>query len=488
MSNLVEDAEVVSGEHQAYRTVQLLQGGSMVLIPTPSPDPKVPLHLHRDAYSAIAVLVTSGLAAVFPSVLEEYPPEDATRATDLMVYPTLFMGIGNLFSMPLCVALGRRPSLSSHITGRNIYSLAAGQSEALAPLIVEEIHFLHERSAKLSWFVGFQTVVTAAMLYLIATFINAAVLVLAFFFVVETKFDRPRGTDSEFVTFIFPTRRSIEVQELIILVFRECLSPDTDGVDRETHILQPEVFGSRTWRHDVKIFHFKPDWIQTVTFYKETAQSLCLLSIVWMLWLNGAFLGIYVYQSSTFAVISMAPPCLFQYRSLGYVQLVQFLDCALFVPLLGYGSDMLVRALSKWRNGTFQPEYRLILLSLPVLSAITSCVFFGQAGTSPDRWHWMTIVAPCNFGYFSFIGANLIGITYIVDSFPRKAGPLLLVLCAGRGFISSGLSYSTFPLINLIGYNGAMNVFAIVSGVLGVKAFPVYYFGARIRIWATNKV
>lgn len=86
------------------------------------------------------------------------------------------MGIGNLISMPLCVAIGRRPvflgtlvlcvassiwcanakSLNSHIAGRDIFSLAAGQSEALAPMIVQEIFFLHERGRAIAWFVGIE--------------------------------------------------------------------------------------------------------------------------------------------------------------------------------------------------------------------------------------------------------------------------------------------------------------------------------------------
>lgn len=172
------------------------------------------------------------MGSVFPSVLKEYAPSEATRATDLLTYPTLFMAIGNLLSMPLSVTVGRRPvflaslvllvvsgiwcafpgSLSSHIAGRNFYSIAAGQSEALAPYIIEEIHFLHERSAKLSWFIGIQTAMTAGMFvattyivpawgtkwwYLIITFLNAAVLILSVPFVVETKYDRPEDADSE---------------------------------------------------------------------------------------------------------------------------------------------------------------------------------------------------------------------------------------------------------------------------------------------------
>lgn len=136
------------------------------------------------------------------------------------------MGIGNLISMPLCVAIGRRPvflfslvllvasgiwcacakDLDTHIAGRDILSMAAGQSEALAPMIVQEIHFLHERGTKLAWFIAVQTIGTSAMFlattyivpawglrwwYGIMTVVCGLTLIVAFFFVVETRYERP---------------------------------------------------------------------------------------------------------------------------------------------------------------------------------------------------------------------------------------------------------------------------------------------------------
>ena len=100
-------------------------------------------------------------------------PDSGTKTNDLMTYPTLLMGLGNLISMPIAMAAGRRivflasivimiagglwcslsTSLDSHIAGRAIMSLVAGQSEALAPLMVQEIFFLHEKGNKLGWFI-----------------------------------------------------------------------------------------------------------------------------------------------------------------------------------------------------------------------------------------------------------------------------------------------------------------------------------------------
>jgi hypothetical protein len=256
----------------------------------------------------------------------------------------------------------------------------------------------------------------------------------------------------------------------------------------QNHVLQPEKFGPRTWRHSLTIFHFAPDWKACALFYKETAQALILPNFLWLVLLNGVFLGVYVFQASTFAQILSSPPYLFQGQWLGLVQLVQILDCVLMVPLLGYGSDMLVKRMSKWHNGVFQPEYRLIPLIIPAVAIVISCVIYGQAGQSPNSWPWMAIVAPYHLGYFAFLGANQVGITYAVDCFPKRAGPLLLLICAGRGFISFALSYSTVPITSTIGYNGGMNIYAIIGGILSACGIPVYFFGGLARNWASRRI
>lgn len=163
------------------------------------------------------------------------------------------------------------------------------------------------------------------------------------------------------------------------------------------------------------------------------------------------------------------------------MQLVQVLDCAILIPLLGYGTDFLVKGMSKWRRGIFLSEYRLLPLVFPFACGILSAVIYGRGAADPQHWSWMSIVGPYHLGYFGFIGCNVISIAYCVDSFPRKAGPLLLVICAGRGFISFGLSYSTVPAIAALGYDGAMDVFAIVSGVLAALLLPAYFSGPWFR-------
>lgn len=75
------------------------------------------------------------------------------------------MGVGNLICMPLALSVGRRfiylaslvialvggllaayaPTYNWHLGARMVLGLAAGNSEALIPMMIQEIHFMHER-------------------------------------------------------------------------------------------------------------------------------------------------------------------------------------------------------------------------------------------------------------------------------------------------------------------------------------------------------
>ncbi|KAH6637830.1 major facilitator superfamily transporter [Boeremia exigua] len=523
----IEDIEASQEieHHRARGTVKLLDDNTVILIPTPSPDPKDPLNLPKwhkftivfivAVYGAFSVLCTSALGAVAPVLIHLYPPEDAERATDLLTYPTLFMGIGNLISMPLCEAIGRRPvflatlvlciassiwcanakTLSSHIAGRNVFSLAAGQSEALAPMIVQEIFFLHERGRGLAWFVGIENVIVAVMFYAttviipnpqlglkwwygIIAIINAALLTLAYVFLYESKYNRPSDAESGEVHLRFNDNGEVDKQGQQEAIFRVTTA--------QTHRIDEGTWGPRTWKHSLKLISNKPNWWATVRFYKETGQGLLIPTLLWLLLLNGAYLGVYVYHASTFAQILAQPPYLFKNQWLGLIQLSQVVAATLVVPLLGYGSDIIVKMMSRRHKGVYEPEFRLISLAVPVALMIMACVIYGRA--AEEHWHWAAIALTYHIGFFAFNGANLVAITYLVDSFPSKAGPLLLLVCAGRGFISFGLSYSTVPAVQVLGYKTSMNIFAIVCGVLGGIAIPAYFFGKRVRETATRLI
>lgn len=422
------------------------------------------------------------MGAIFTAVVQDYPGQ-AQKANDLLTYPTLFMGIGNLISMPLAMAIGRRPvflasmallvasgiwcafskSLESHIAGRDIMALAAGQSEALVPLIVQEIHFLHEKGKKLSWFVAIENVAVScffiATQFLVASYgwrwwyglfsiINAVLMVLSFIFVAETAFDRTGKVDA----------------------------------GEQKTLKSHSVTGGR-WTDGLKLINITPRFDKIPTFYIRLVQGLGMPTILWVLCLNGIFLGLYVFAAATFAGILVGEYHM-SFTNLAFVQGAQIIDCIIFLPLLGYGGDALIKYMAKRNNSFYKPEYRLFPLIIPAIVAVISAIIFGRAAANPTWGHWYDIAITYTAIYFGFLGANLIGITYTVDSFPTRAGPLLVLVCAGRGIISFGLSYSVLPAVASLGYDGSTLVFGVLCGAFAAVGVPVYFFGPRLRKWS----
>lgn len=186
----------------------------------------------------------------------------------------------------------------------------------------------------------------------------------------------------------------------------------------QNHKVDEATWGPRTWKHSLKLINAKPNWWATVQFYKETGQGLIIPTTFWLLILNGAYLGVYVYHASTFAQILAQPPYLFKNQWLGLVQLSQVVAATLIVPILGYGSDFVVKILSRRNRGVYEPEFRLIALAMPVALMIIACVIYGRA--AQEHWNWFAIVSTYHIGFFAFNAANTVGITYLVDSVSHR--------------------------------------------------------------------
>jgi len=118
---------------------------------------------------------------------------------------------------------------------------------------------------------------------------------------------------------------------------------------------------------------------------------------------------------------------------------------------------------------------------LPIIVGVITAVLYGQAGTHPESYHWFTAVWALAAYYFCFVGANIVAITYLLDSYPARAGPLLIIVCAFRGVISFGVTFGITPFIENEGYDGAFNTFGGLTGALGLIAVPLYFFGKQIR-------
>ncbi|KAL4905551.1 hypothetical protein BDW74DRAFT_177920 [Aspergillus multicolor] len=504
-------------------TVRLTEG-KIVYIPTPTADPQDPLNMaiwqKWIVLVVISIFSTLGLALVsgFGGLLGFYigPYEAIGKGYDdithLMTYPTLFMGLGNLIGMPLAIGVGRRIVLLSstvvlvvgailcatqknydwHLWSRCVVGLAAGQSEALVPMITQEIFFLHERSKALMGQQAIQVSLTAVWVLFAGEIANAitpqwwyglgaalagAQLVLAFFFLPETKYERSLAS--------FQEGDSTSEGDADAKV-------GADVVCTERPPLDFERYAPRTWRSDMRLWVGKPDWVMVWDVLRQTFELLLFPNVFWALCLNGLTIGTNIAIGTTYANILHAPPYNWPNKSASYVNCGQIVVALLALPLLGHGSDWIAKYRARKNNGLHEPETRIISLIIPIIVGTFTAVLYGQAGQHPDDYHWFIYAWAVAAYYFCFVGANIVAITYLLDSYPARAGPLLVIICAFRGIISFGTSYGTATFVETHGYDGAFGTFAGLTAGLGLLGVPIYFWGKRIRAftgrWARGEV
>jgi hypothetical protein len=297
------------------------------------------------------------------------------------------------------------------------------------------------------------------------------VLVLACLLVPESRYDRP--TDA-FDGLVHIHHEDNEVNHVM------------RGTTHHGVELDFVRFKARSIKHDLKVFHGSADWKAAYDCCKQMFHCLLFPNMLWIVLMQSCVLGIYVVMVTEFAGILVAPPNNFGFASLGFVQGGQIVVSIIMVPVLGYGSDLLVKILARRNGGVTEPEHRLIPLMLPAIIVVISCVFFGLGGSDPERWSAWSIIISFNAEYFGFIGIVLIGFTYALDSYPERAGPLLVLICFVRGLVSFGISYGVTNFVGAKGYDGALNICAIIMGVLSAFGFPVYFFGKKIRAFTTK--
>lgn len=165
-------------------------------------------------------------------------PPDLGRISLLATIPLLTNGVASYLLVPMSTAVGRRPvmllastcacaggawaalsrGLGEHLAARVLQGLGAGAMEALIPLVVQDMFFLHERNTWMSTIISSQGIIFIAlgvtkpyiaanhgwrMIYWITTGFGMVAWALLLLFLPETRWTRSKEelSRSFFVSF-----------------------------------------------------------------------------------------------------------------------------------------------------------------------------------------------------------------------------------------------------------------------------------------------
>ncbi|KZL75655.1 major facilitator superfamily protein [Colletotrichum incanum] len=466
-------------------------GDEVILIPTPSEDPRDPLNLprwhkqlivgiivlyHADAISGLCLLTALSVLIVF--IMPDYEREGVTphQISNLFTVPSLFLGIGNLVSMPVAVAVGRRPvmlvstmllfmSAVLCATNRNYHWHLGGRMVAIR--CSSDIYFLHQRARVFQIYSSAEVLLNSSLViassymadalgwrswYWMFAGLSGVAMILTVLFVLETA--------------LLPAQSDVPIP------INRSRSPGPKYTAMgERRVVNAERYEERTFSSDLQVFARKPTWPRCWLCLKQIGQVFLFPHVLWVAVNNGLFQGIDISIQMTYAETLVKPPYNWANTSVSLLQLGQVLIVLLCMPLIGWLSDYVIRCAARRNQGVHEPEQRLIAWILPMATALILTILYGYILKNPERFHWMAIASVVDGYLIVMFGANIVGTTYLIDSHPSFAGAILVALPLTRGLVGFEVSKHTMQYLANIGPVTTFSIYTAISAafcLLGV--------------------
>ncbi|KAK4050237.1 hypothetical protein OIV83_003558 [Microbotryomycetes sp. JL201] len=513
---------VLSTSKHVDGDVQLLDANNnKQLVPVPSSSPRDPLNFSFQRklwitvaccwFSIMSLALIGNAGPLIPYWIREYHPPPAnvsiTSIINLTTWPSLFTGVGNYIFIPLALFAGRRFSLlvasivclaatigagackdySGHMTARIFQGLSSGVTESLLPLILTDITFVHNRGFIFAVYWTAQSILSSIFgiagpyiaassswrsYYWVFAGTVGAGIVMNFFFIPETRFNRPPAMiDGQIIyTDVYGEQITLTEEQAIEKGLNNTADIDMrplgfveslklwDGASKETAML-------------------------ALRSYVEMAKCLSSPGLLWTIAYSGVILGVNIAFSLTYAT-NLIQNYGWSESQTGLIQIATIPAGLAATFYSGIVMDKLALRSARKNNGVHTPESRLPIIIIPSICVILGTVLYGYSLDDPDMFgrHWIAPVIFFAFMVFGFISSLITTTTFSVECCPRAPGPALVLGVGGKNLVAFGLSYGLVPLVQTSGgvYSYATVLGSAVAGAT-VLAIPVYFFNHRWR-------
>jgi hypothetical protein len=280
--------------------------------------------------------------------------------------------------------------------------------EALIPLIVQDLCFIHQRNKAMSAVLSSQGIVLLSLgiaaPYLAANytwryiyFITSGLGILAFLllcaFVPETRWTRSKEELSG--QNIWPLRPGHN-------------RPDLDE----------GTYGPRTLWTNVGFFQFGFEFRKAGISMLNTLRTTIFPVIVWGVLANSVFIIAVQAAGQITSFVLLAQGWRFQYVGLANIP---FFAASVMVYFFGGPlADRLSNAVTKWNGGGREPEHHLANLAFPFVAGVAGCFIYGYAGD--NNLHWAVTLLGFFLIVFGFLTTMTLLNVFVVESYPMWAG------------------------------------------------------------------
>jgi hypothetical protein len=135
---------------------------------------------------------------------------------------------------------------------------------------------------------------------------------------------------------------------------------------------------------------------------------------------------------------------------------------------------------TKKNHGTYEPENRLYLVTIPLVLTTAGCIVFGYGVQKALSW------VSLFFGYgmmsVSLTAVPTITMAYVSDCQFAVNSDVLLLVNGLKNIVAFGFLYGVVPWVDEAGYVDSFGTMAgIFAGIVGIGAVLLILAGARVR-------
>ncbi|KAF4464169.1 HOL1 substrate-H+ antiporter [Fusarium albosuccineum] len=507
LANMADQIEAIPGtvhlvDSQGNMESQHAQGAEhdIVLVPAPSSHPDDPLNWsprrkYLSAFCMAAYVLVIGIcSSALYSTLG--PLSDATGLTynDLNSgtgYMFLFFGWGCIIWQAIAVQYGKRPvyllttagtlgvmvwqpyvrSNGEWIATKILQGIFGAPMESLAEITVSDVFFTHERGKFIALYVRLATAMAllrsswgsstmdkvTTWQYWCAIFC-AVLLVIIFFFMEETKFDRAK----------YMTSAHIEGQALPSTTHTES-GPDSknEADDKqdgdEDHARATTTLSRVSGPHDVDVEFTKKSRLARLKpierknlrgenrLVKLISRPILLLAfpiIVYSGFIYGCNIVWLSVLNATESMVLSNRPYSMSTSTVGLTFIAPLVGTTLACVYTGIFGDRFIVKMARRNNGFMEAEHRLWPF-LPSLILIPfGCILFGVGAY--HQVHWFGIVFAMGVISFTTTAGSQMSIAYCIDCYRDLASEALATAIIIRNTMSFGIGYGAEKYWNTV--------------------------------------
>ncbi|KAF2851425.1 MFS general substrate transporter [Plenodomus tracheiphilus IPT5] len=498
-------------------TYLITNTGKTLKLPVPSDSKADPLNWSQwktagaifavALYSVVCLTAAQAASVILAGIQADFEDENIAPwlLKALVTGPSLFMGVGCFFWVPLSIGMGRRPTLmiativviiamiwasearsfSSLVVATCFIGMGEGLGLSLAFLMVIDLTYINQRSKAIAlmWCVAgcmgtsgvaLVPVITHhgrdwRLFYHYWTITLVASLIVTFALYPETYFKRPTVAFDGMILLQSATEK--------LTVYQDVEKDSSIYRDLPEYPLRTGFAGLRD-RLGLARSPFA-SWVSMGRCFLQMGYCAANPLIFWVFIASSFNSASMILIGSTYARILLSPPYNISPNLVGTVNVASGGGALVGFMVFYFIISKVVTRLSRRNRGVLEAEHYLVGYIVPIITGALSSLLYGLA--AEYQWHsgWMYFAYGLNG--FAFVTLMISNTLWVTEAFPRWAAPALAVVGGGCYLLSFAMSFLLVPWIDSQGYKWVGIQLMILQIAGGLVAMPVAFWGKSAR-------